>query len=111
MPWKEVKIVESRVEFVRAVEKKRKSFSSLCEEFGISRKTGYKWLNRYHEGGDIDALKDQSRRPDWSSLRTHPVLVHELCFLKKRYPHWGPKKLLVKLSLKSQRYKIPSVST
>ena len=112
MPWKEVKVVEQRVVFVRAVEAKRNSFSVLCEEFGISRKTGYKWIKRYRESEGVDALKDRSRAPDWSSERTHPVVRHELCLLRKRYPHWGPKKLLVKLPLRCKRkYKLPAVST
>ena len=42
MAWKEMKIVEQRVEFVRAVERDEKSFAALCDEFGVSRKTGYK---------------------------------------------------------------------
>lgn len=112
MPWKEVKIVEQRVEFVRAVEKSKNSFSAICEEFGVSRKTGYKWINRYYEFEDIDALKNQSRAPDWSPKRTHPVISYELCRLRKQYPHWGPKKLLVKMPLKyKKKYKMPSVST
>jgi transposase InsO family protein/transposase-like protein len=111
MPWKEMKIIEQRVEFVLAVEKEKNSFSALCEEFGISRKTGYKWIKRYREDGGVDALKDLSRAPDWSSKRINLVVVYELCRLRKKYPHWGPKKLLVKLPKFRRSYKVPSVST
>lgn len=112
MPWKVMKTVEQRVEFVRSVGRQVNSFSSICEEFGISRKTGYKWLNRYRENENIDSLKDQSRAPDWSSQRTHPVVVWELCQLRKKYPHWGARKLLVKLPITIKRqYKVPAAST
>lgn len=112
MPWKEMKIVEQRVEFVRAVERDLKSFTALCEDFGISRKTGYKWLNRYMEYEDVDALKDQSRAPDWSALRTSPIVVYQLCELRKKYPHWGAKKLLERIPAKiKEKYKLPAVSS
>lgn len=112
MPWKEMKIVEQRVEFIRAVERDEKCFSALCEDFGISRKTGYKWLNRYRQWDDIEGLKDQSRAPIWSGLRVEPPLAYEICELRKKYPHWGPKKLLVKLPTKiKEKYRLPSLST
>jgi transposase InsO family protein len=112
MPWKEVKVIEQRLEFINAVERGRQSFTSLCDDYGISRKTGYKWINRYRESEDIESLRDQSREPDWSSRRTHPYIVYELCQLRKKYPHWGPKKLLKKLTFPRRRkYKIPSAST
>lgn len=112
MPWKEMKIVEQRVEFVRAVEREKESFTSTCEEFGISRKTGYKWLNRYRLYENVDALKDQSRAPDWSPNRVHPCVAHELCRLRRKHRHWGPKKLLVKMPVKYKgKYKMPSLST
>ena len=63
MPWKEMKIVEQRVEFIRAVERDEHSFSTLCERFGISRKTGYKWLKPYRDFEDVEGLRDQSRAP------------------------------------------------
>ncbi len=107
-----MKIVEQRIEFVRAVERDEKSFSALCEDFGISRKTGYKWLNRYAECEEVDALKDQSRAPCWSKLRVDPPLAYEICELRRKYPHWGPKKLLVRLPPKiKEKYELPSLST
>ena len=46
MPWKEVSLMEERVRFVSLAESGKQSFASLCREFGVSRKTGYKWLGR-----------------------------------------------------------------
>ncbi len=46
MAWKEVLVMEERISFVLLAEKRQQSFSSLCAEYGISRKTGYKWVGR-----------------------------------------------------------------
>ena len=51
MAWKEVLVMEERIGFVLLAAKRQQSFSSLCAEYGISRKTGYKWQERYHTYG------------------------------------------------------------
>ena len=48
MPWKDKTVEELRKEFVEAA-KTSKNFSSLCREFGITRATGYKWVERNHQ--------------------------------------------------------------
>ena len=60
MPWKETTTMSERKEFIREALKGEGSISALCQEYGISRKTGYKWLKRYREEG-ISGLADQSR--------------------------------------------------
>lgn len=60
MPWEARSVKEMREEFVKRVLSEEKSISALCREYGISRPTGYKWLERYREGQE---LVDQSRRP------------------------------------------------
>ena len=62
MPWEEPSIVDRRIEFVKRVEVGEESMLSLCREFSISAKTGYKWLKRYEEEGRRGLL-DQSRLP------------------------------------------------
>ena len=54
--------MRERVGFIAAVERNELSFAEICERFEISRKTGYKWLRRYAEGGP-SSLVDRSRRP------------------------------------------------
>ncbi len=49
MAWKEVLVMEECIGFVLLAEKYQQSFSSLCVEYGISRKTGYKWVERYRK--------------------------------------------------------------
>jgi putative transposase len=62
MPWKEISVMNVRTEFVLRVFEAKIPFNDLCKEFGISRKTGYKWKDRFLEQG-LTGLSDQSRRP------------------------------------------------
>ena len=89
--------MEERLRFVaRLLE--GEAMSDLAREFGISRKTGYKVLNRYKEHG-LEALCDRSRRP-WRYANQLPLQVESLIVRTKREkPHWGARKvreLLVK---------------
>src|SRR5215831_10698842 len=59
MPWKKLLVSEARVQFVLAAKNRSESFASLCDHFGISRKSGYKWLQRYRTVG-VKALADAS---------------------------------------------------
>ncbi len=61
MPWKEATPMSERKAFVGETLRAEVSISALCRQFGISRKTGYKWLKRYQEEGGR-GLEDQSRR-------------------------------------------------
>ncbi len=61
MPKREKDVVAWRKEFIRGV-LGGKSMTRLCEEFGVSRATGYRWLNRFREEG-LDGLRDRSRAP------------------------------------------------
>ena len=69
MPWMECSQMSSRLEFVRLAQSPDANFSSLCTAFGISRKTGYKWLQRFATDG-LDGLEDRSRRPKNSPNRS-----------------------------------------
>jgi transposase len=61
MPWTECSVMDERVRFVARLLEGEK-MASLCREFAISRKTGYKVFDRYKESG-LEALTDRSRRP------------------------------------------------
>lgn len=91
MPWKECSAVEERLRFVaRLLE--GEAMSDLAREFGISRKTGYKILNRYKAHG-VEALTDRSRRP-WRYANQLPMQVESLIVRTKREkPHWGARKI------------------
>ena len=73
MPWKVETVMSQRKEFVTLAQSEGVNMSELCLRIGISRKTGYKWLRRYLEGGD-QSLQDLSKRPVQSPNRTSPEM-------------------------------------
>ena len=90
MAWEEHLVVEIRERFVVRAKSPKVSMSAACREFGISRKTGYKWLQRFEREG-IGGLSDRSRRP---RLRrgVDGETVLRVLELQAKYG-WGPKKL------------------
>jgi len=92
MAWLERCRVETRLKFVVDALKGRLKFATLCREYGVPRKTGYKWLARYRERGFV-GLEDMSRRPLRSPLEVSGDVVAEVVFLRRTHPTWGPKKL------------------
>ena len=89
-------IREQRVSFVVTASRGEKPFRALCQEFGISRPTGYLWLSRFREGG-VSSIAERSRRPAVSPERTAPELESQVVALRQRYPDWGARKLEVLL--------------
>jgi transposase InsO family protein len=83
--------MSQRSEFVRLAQ--ASNVSELCRRFGISRKTGYKWLSRFDSGGEAD-LQDRSRRPLHSPKRTSDAMEKRVIDARSKYPSWGPRKLL-----------------
>jgi transposase InsO family protein len=110
MPWKECSVVEERMRFVsRLLEGEEMSY--LCREFGISRKTGYKILDRYKDCG-LEALTDRSRRPFRYGNQLPFQVETAIVQLKKEKPHWGARKLRELLARKfPSEVKVPAVST
>jgi transposase InsO family protein len=92
MPWMECSQMTSRLEFVQLAQSADANISALCIAFGISRKTGYKWLQRHAEGG-VDALADRSRRPSISPSRSNSDIEATIVALYLAYPCWGGRKL------------------
>jgi transposase len=89
MPWKKLLVSEARMQFVLGGNRSE-SFASLCGHFGISRKSGYKWLQRYRAGG-VKALADASRRPRRRGKMHHFVWRRRLRALRQEHPRWGAK--------------------
>jgi putative transposase len=111
MPWKELSVLEARKRFVFACREKGELFGSLCSRFGISRKSGYKWLKRYREGG-VRALVDASRRPHYCVKAYRSFWRERLRRLRRVRPQWGPKKLRVVLKKRFPGVRrVPVVST
>ena len=109
MPWSETTKMRERVRFIGDLERELFSMSELCQRYGISRMTGYKWAERYQAQG-LDGLKDRSRAPGNCPHRTEAAVVELLAEARRRHPSWGPKKLIAWLSRRHDRA-WPAVST
>jgi putative transposase len=92
MPWKECHVMDERLRFV-ARRLEGETMSALCEEFGISRKTGYKIFERYQQIG-VKGLTDRSRRPHRHANQLPLVVETSIVGLKREYPSWGAPKIL-----------------
>lgn len=109
MAWKEVTVLSLRKEFVSLATGDDANISELCRRFGISRKTGYKWLRRFDEDG-IDGLADRSRRPLSSPAKTLPDIEQIVLDLRDNHPAWGGRKLRRRLLDLGEEY-VPREST
>lgn len=92
MPWKESSRMSSRLEFVMLASAEEVNMQALCRSFGVSRKTGYKWLDLYRKRG-AEGLEDRSRRPHSSPKRCSDQLEAVVLELHDKYPCWGARKL------------------
>lgn len=87
MPWERRSVYEQRKEFAQEAQETR-NFSALCREYGISRKTGYKWFKRAQGG---EGVVERSRRPLHSPGRTDAVVESRILQLRAENPGWGAK--------------------
>ena len=110
MPWQEVTPVEQRLEFIRDYETGLFTMTDLAAQYGVSRKTGYKWVERYEAEG-AGGLQDRSRRPHESPQATAPELTDALLAVRRRHPRWGAKKLLAVAARRDAAAAWPSRST
>lgn len=102
--------MDQRTLFIADYRRDLVSISALCARYGISRKTGYKWLQRYAEAGPA-SLADRSRRPAHSPTQTPAPLVEALLTARRHHPTWGPKKLLALVQRRHPRAPWPAPST
>lgn len=109
MPWKETKLMSLRLEFIAFANKEDANFSQLCRQFGISRKTGYKWLKRFQTGGKA-TLEGKSRRPHHSPNKTSTVIEDLVKGVRLEHPAWGGRKIKAYLGRKGYD-NIPVAST
>jgi transposase InsO family protein len=110
MPWGETDRMEQRARFVLDVLDGRFSMSELCYRYGISRKTGYKWVERYHAGGQPNC-RDRTRAPRRHPNATDAKLVARVIKLRRKNPHWGPRTLYAVLRDEYPDTPWPSAST
>ena len=92
MPFIEQSIMSLRIEFCILASKSESNMSDLCRRFNITRRTGYKWLERYLDQG-LPGLKEKSRRPHTFPNQTPPHIDQYVVELRKNDQEWGSKKL------------------
>lgn len=92
MPFIRLSIMDQRKEFCLLVKKPGSNMSDLCRRYNITRRTGYKWLERYNDRG-FDGLEDRSKRPHHIQNQTIAEIEDYVIKLRKADPEWGSKKL------------------
>jgi transposase InsO family protein len=96
MPFTEVSRMDARLEFVMLACVDGANVRSLCRRFGISPTTGYKWLERWRMAGAA-GLREQSRRPKNSSLRSAAATETAVLSVRTEHPAWGGRKIARRL--------------
>jgi len=110
MPWKESSVMDERMRFVIRL-KDGESMASLCREFGISRKTGYKIQQRYEQCG-WEGLNDRAHRPFRYANQLPAQVEAEIVAVKRDKPHWGARKIRERLLRRLRNeIKVPARST
>ena len=93
MPWLETDPMMQRPQFIADVRRAHLTMTELCARYGISRKTGYKWLARYDADGQR-GLHDRSRAPHHCPHRVTEPIATLICDARDAHPLWGAEKLL-----------------
>jgi putative transposase len=110
MPWLETAPMEQRERFIRDWQRGLYTMTELSARYGVSRKTGYKWLERFDEGGR-QALGDRSRAPRSCPHRIADEIATLICAARRQHPSWGPEKLLQWLDPRHPDLVMPATST
>jgi putative transposase len=110
MPWPTTSLMSQRLEFIHTVVTRHVAMRTACRHFGISEKTGYKWLRRFLGGGPA-ALADRSHAPLVAAHQLAPAVADAVCALRKAHPSWGARKLRQVLAAKHPAVAWPAAST
>jgi transposase InsO family protein len=110
MPWREICSMDEKLRLMVALTKEEDSVSELCADFGISRKTAYKWWARYRQNGPAGLL-ERSHAPAMVPWAITGAQAEAIVGLRRAHPSWGPKKLRARLSLDAPLQGWPAPST
>lgn len=110
MPWQETSPVDQRERFIHDHRRDLYTMADLCARYDVSRKTGYKWRDRFEEEGR-QGLRDRSRAPHQCPHRITPEVAAVICAARRQHPNWGPAKLLAWLRPRQPALDWPAVST
>ncbi len=110
MPWSETSTMDQKRLFIQDYMRGSFSMAELCRRYGISRPTGYKWVERFEAEG-LPGLEERSRRPQGCSRATALEATEAILELRRRHPYWGAKKLLAILGKRHPTVVWPAKST
>jgi putative transposase len=110
MPWRQTSPMDQKMQFIADYLRQTLSIIELCELYGVSRKTGYKWIARYLKHGPL-GLEERSRQPHSSPHQTPRPVVDAFIALRRHHPAWGAKKLLSILQKRHPSWPLPARST
>jgi len=110
MPWSQTSPMDQRTQFIADYLRETLNISELCDLYGISRKTGYKWIDRYLRHGPA-GLVEGSRKPSHCPNATPEEIVQAFLEVRRRHPSWGAKKLLTIVHKRHPRWDLPARST
>jgi putative transposase len=110
MPWQETLRMDQRVQFIADYQRDVFDVAELARRYDISRKTAYKWIDRYAAGG-ATALCDRSRRPQHSPHAVAETIAAAFLEARRRHPTWGAKKLLKVVATRHPTWVLPARST
>lgn len=110
MPWSQTSPMDQRTKFIADYLRELLSVTELCDLYGISRKTAYKWIERYLREGPA-GLEERTRRPQSSPNSTAAEITQALLEARKRHPSWGGKKLLTLVQRRHPKWDLPHRST
>jgi transposase InsO family protein len=110
VPWKETCSMDQRVAFIGEWLRDEWTMTELAERYGVSRKTAYKWVGRY-EADPEHGLITRSRAPHAHGRACDEALRAPVLALRRRHPHWGPKKLRAILQARRPATPWPAAST
>jgi transposase InsO family protein len=110
MPWKASSVVDERWRFVRACLAGERTMKALCEVHGISRKTGYKWLESFKLEGRR-GLVDRSRARKTQESAIAEAIADALVCQRLKRPTWGPRKIVAALADARPKTRWPAPST
>lgn len=110
MPWREICSMDEKLRLMAAMMMEEESVSELCADFGISRKTAYKWWARYRQCG-VEGLKERSHAPAVVPWAISGAQAEAIVGMRRAHPSWGPKKLRARLRLDAPWQSWPAPST
>jgi putative transposase len=102
--------VDERMRFVLAMERQDEPMAALCRRFGVSRRIGYKWLERYRKEG-VAGLADRSRAPRHHPQAVSAAIAERCLAVRRAHPTWGPVKVQAFLQRRAPATRWPAAST